>query len=560
MQLSLYLDNNSNLKINKNLISHIPHYSSEVKEILTQSHNIALEEDTLGMSLQELIDAIERKNSGQFYTPKEIVNYIVNFLKIKPDSTILDPTCGCGVFLATAYKHLKLINPNAIENIYGVDLNKTAAELTRINLWIQEGTKLKSLKILEDNIKVGNSITENEHIDKLAFNWKNQFKKVIENGGFDFVIGNPPYVTLKKDLDFDESKYSEIINGPVNAASLIILKSYSLLKDDGIMAFVLPKTLLRVKSYSKLRNFILNNCKILHIVDLGTYFSDVRGEQIILFLKKTNSNREILKNKILVNFFRRSTDLNVKQKEFYLEQNLFRKYENFPIFENRILYSILEKIRLSGRSLDQYSSIFRGLNLSPSSPSIKKNRTANQIPIIKGKDISKLKYNINYFTSYERTIDRKFKDEKIILQNIFSSEAGLIAAKDLNGYINFDTVTNIVVNDKKIDIDFILTLLNSKLINFFLIYSLFNKSKLTMHTDKFYLGKIPIAIPRKKELAQLKKIIAQLTINYNPQLQIKLDKIVYSIYRINKLEQEVIDKELRSIMSPKCSLFYEKEN
>lgn len=560
MQLSFSSDKSSNLIINKDLIGYIPHYSSEVKEIIIKSHNIGLEEDTLGLSLQELIDTIERKNSGQFYTPKEIVNYIVEFLKIRPNSTILDPTCGCGVFLATAYKHLKKIDPKAINNIYGVDLNKTATELTRINLWIQEETKLKSLKILEKNIKVGNSITENNKINEFAFDWKNQFKKVIRNGGFDFIIGNPPYLTLRKNLDFDESEYSEIIDGPVNAASLIIFKSHSLLKDGGIMAFVLPKTLLRVKSYSKLRSFLLNKCKILHIVDLGTYFHDVRGEQIILFLKKTGSKKEILENKILINFFKRSDDLNLRQKEFHLDQNLFRKYENFPIFEDRIIYSILEKIRKSGAKLDQYASIFRGLNLSPSSPSIKKIRTGDLKPIIKGKDISKLNYKTSYFTNHEENSGRKFKEEKIILQNIFSSEAGSIAAKDTKGYINFDTVTNVVLNDKKIDIDYLLALLNSKLINFFLIYFLFNKSKLTMHADKFYIGKLPIAIPSRKALIRIKKIISKLKTNHISVLQKELDRIIYSIYKINESEQQVIDKELRSIMSPNCSYLYETKS
>lgn len=557
MQLPLNFNKNSNLIINKDLLSYIPEYSSEVKEIITRSHNTEVGEDTLGLSLQKLIDRIERKNSGQFYTPKEVVNYIIEFLKIRPNSTILDPTCGCGVFLATAYKHLKKINQKAINNIYGVDLNKTASELTRINLWIQEKVKTRSLKILEENIRVGNSITENTTINQHAFNWKDQFKKVFRNGGFDFIIGNPPYLTVKKNLDFDESEYSEIIDGPVNAASLIMFKSFFLLKDGGIMAFVLPKTLLRVKSYLKLRNFLLNKSKIIHIVDLGSYFNDVRGEQIILFLKKTNSKNEILKNKILINFFKKSDNLNIKKKEFYLEQELFKKYENFPIFENNILYSIIEKISKSGRKLDYYASIFRGLNLSPHSPFVRKIMTNDLKPIIKGKDISRLDYKTNYFTNYGKNIIKKFKEEKIILQNIFSSESGLIAAKDSKGYISFDTVTNIVLNDRKIDIDYLLALLNSKLINFFLICFLFNKSKLTMHIDKFYIGKLPIVIPSKKELIWIKRTIGKLKISNITALQAELDKKIYSIYKISESEQRVIDTELRSIMSPNCPYLYE---
>ena len=96
-----------------------------------------------------------------------------------------------------------------------------------------------------------------------------------------------------RDYDTRESIFSKIANGSTNAASLIIAKSFDLLKNNGIMAFVLPKTLLRVNSYAKLRQFILENAKILHIYDLGTCFNGVRGEQIILFIQKTMNINEI---------------------------------------------------------------------------------------------------------------------------------------------------------------------------------------------------------------------------------------------------------------------------
>src|SRR3989344_4129645 len=66
-------------------------------------------------------------------------------LNLKPTSKILDPTCGCGVFLVTAFNFLKQINKEALNNIYGVDLNESATKITRINLWLRNGKDHKSL-------------------------------------------------------------------------------------------------------------------------------------------------------------------------------------------------------------------------------------------------------------------------------------------------------------------------------------------------------------------------------------------------------------------------------
>ena len=86
---------------------------SKIKEQKIQ----VLKEDTLGVLFERLIREEEKKDLGQFYTPQEIVDYIINFLNLKPTSKILDPTCGCGVFLVTAFNFLKQINEEAFNNI-----------------------------------------------------------------------------------------------------------------------------------------------------------------------------------------------------------------------------------------------------------------------------------------------------------------------------------------------------------------------------------------------------------------------------------------------------------
>ncbi len=541
-----------NFHLSRDTLESLPYKDKIINKVVNrieQEKLTKIKEDTLGVLFEKLIREQEKKDLGQFYTPQEIVNYIINFLDIKKDSKILDPTCGCGVFLVTAYNHLKQKNPNAIKNIFGIDLNNSATKIARINLWLRNGQDSNSLNVLEKNIKIGNSIVENKLVDKKAFDWKNQFSGILDEGGFDFIIGNPPYVTLKNKRDYDvsESFFSHIANGSTNAASLVIAKSYELLKDGGVMAFVLPKTLIRVNSYSKLREFLLNNSKILHILDLSTCFKDVRGEQIVLFIQKTTKKEQIQNNKVLIKLFDRD-------KEFFVPQKTFQKYNTFLMFEDKSYYDLIDKIK--GDNLENIADIFRGISISPNSKIISKSKSKNNVSIIKGNDISKFFFTNGFFIDAKSLMSDSSKlgelqKRKIILQNIFSREAGIISAIDEKGNLNFDTVSNIILKDKSYELDYIYGLLNSKLINFYLMYAVFNKSKLTMHTDKVYLGKIPIKKTTKEKQKEIINLVRKINQGNIKKLLPELDKKVYKLYGLTKTEQYKINMALKQIMSEK---------
>ena len=134
--------------------------------------------------------------------------------------TICDPACGSGAFLNQALESLiiehryidelqaKLFGDamvlseveNAIleNNIYGVDINDESIDIAKLSLWLRTAQKGRKLTSLNDNIKCGNSLIDNKEIagDK-AFNWKEEFPEVFSKGGFDVIIGNPPYVSNK---------------------------------------------------------------------------------------------------------------------------------------------------------------------------------------------------------------------------------------------------------------------------------------------------------------------------------------------------------------------------
>ncbi|HAQ39202.1 MAG TPA: restriction endonuclease subunit M, partial [Saprospirales bacterium] len=136
--------------------------------------------------------------------------------------TILDPACGSGAFLNQALdflitEHQKIdelraqllesslffsyITTDILEkNIYGVDINEESVEIAKLSLWLRTAQKGRKLNTLSNNIKCGNSLIDDPEIaGEKAFNWQNEFPEIFANGGFDVVIGNPPYIQLQKE-------------------------------------------------------------------------------------------------------------------------------------------------------------------------------------------------------------------------------------------------------------------------------------------------------------------------------------------------------------------------
>lgn len=235
-------------ELSVNILGHIFEQSitdlDEIKSSLEVSQNL----ETLAQN--------RRKKDGIFYTPDYIVRYIVDnslgaylreyedkfkdefglkgdiadktyekrerqayakYQDFLQDVKVVDPACGSGAFLVYVFDYLLAENKrvgdilgNSIfssddyirdilgNNIYGVDLNEESVEITRLSLWLKSAQKGKKLTTLDANIKCGNSLIDDPTVagDK-AFNWQNEFQEIFANGGFDVVIGNPPYFNVQ---------------------------------------------------------------------------------------------------------------------------------------------------------------------------------------------------------------------------------------------------------------------------------------------------------------------------------------------------------------------------
>ena len=213
------------------------------------------------------------------------------FKKIK----VLDPACGSGSFLIKAleaiaekYKEFGSDNEHIkrqilLENIYGVDLDMQAVEIARLNLLINSLDTKEVLPMLDKNIKNGNSLifgTDEElekqfgknWRDKKPFNWQEQFPQVFKQGGFDVIIGNPPYI--KEDVNknaFDGLHNSSYYQGKMDLWTMFACISIDLLKDGGTMSFIAPNSWVSNAGASIFRDKILREGELKAFIDFGDY-------------------------------------------------------------------------------------------------------------------------------------------------------------------------------------------------------------------------------------------------------------------------------------------------
>lgn len=316
-----------------------------------------------GKAVTELKPEV-RKAGGVYYTPQYIVDYIVENTvgKLCENKTpkevseikIVDPACGSGSFLLGAYQYLlnwhkdyytaspnitnrkNLLTPEGnlttaekkrilLNNIHGVDIDLNAVEVTKLSLLLKclEGETQASiayqmtmfhervLPTLDDNIKSGNSLIDTDYYDNILdfgeekkikpFNWQKAFPEVFKRGGFDAVIGNPPYVKIQTMQDsnsvgifeYFKSNYISTSKGNYDLYVIFIEKAYKLLNKKGILGFIQPHKFFQADFGVGIREFITKNKAINKIVHFGAnqIFEGATTYTCLLFLDK-NQNSE----------------------------------------------------------------------------------------------------------------------------------------------------------------------------------------------------------------------------------------------------------------------------
>jgi len=408
---------------------------------------------------------------------------------------------------------------NIIENnIYGVDINEESVEITKLSLFLKIATKNKKLIDLSNNIKKGNSLVDDKDIDKnLAFNWSDNFPNIINKGGFDIVIGNPPYV-FTREVDFTD-KFKEYIannylnakdsvsksharqSGKINLYSLFLIKSRDLLKEEGVISFIIPNNLLRTTTYDIVRKTLLDNFEIAEIVDMGIgVFEGVTASTIIIKMRK-NSNEEN-RNKNLVEIIPNFDNIKKKNKIAQIDFLKNTSYA-FNIVSNKSDRVLLDKIiedcsDMGDITIIHAGGIATGKNKKGMIENYKKSEKHK--PMLEGKDIKPFfpVFSERYILYEKKLLYRAREEyiflspEKLVTQRISGGLKPLVTSYDNEKYYTFNSTNTILSKDKEYSLKYILALLNSRVINWYYVSKFTNKSNLTVNISKTFLEKIPI--------------------------------------------------------------------
>lgn len=302
-----------------------------------------------------IVDYIVKQTVGKLCeskSPKEVA-------KLR----ILDPACGSGSFLLGAYQFLldwhrdwymqnepeklargknpplvqtangdwRLTTPERkrilLNNLYGVDIDAQAVETTKLSLLLKvlEGETAetvgqnlrlfqeRALPDLGNNIKCGNSLIGHDFYDQgqlgffdeeeryriNVFDWATEFAAIMKSGGFDAVIGNPPYIRIHNLVEFQpeqvafvQTNYRSASFGKIDLYVVFIEKALTLLSSRGVVGFIVPNKFLQADYGKNLREILVANKSLCKVIDFGSgqVFQKATTYTCLLFLSGSPSS------------------------------------------------------------------------------------------------------------------------------------------------------------------------------------------------------------------------------------------------------------------------------
>ena len=540
-----------------------------------------------------------RKEQGIYYTPTYIVDYIVKnsvgeLLKDKKvDITtikILDPACGSGSFLIKTFDYIYSALSQTEEakqhridtqgsysikteilknNIYGVDLDNKAVEITKLNLLLKAAEKFRKLpKEVDNHICWGNSLIEDGSVSEHAFKWISDFQE----GTFNVIIGNPPYVR-PHNIDSKDKEYFwkhlKTFKAKSDLYNCFMEKGINLMKHKGRFSFIVPHTWTSLESFYEIRKFILNNCKIIKLIQLPKkVFQDATVETCIFVLSKENESVKRDKNIVRVEKLTERGEISVIKD--FTQSDIYKNHlYNFQLYTEQEGNSILNKIKKSGERLGDFIEFFYGLKTGDDDKFIfDEPKNKDCMKLIRSKDIGRyiLCFDKKYVwyvpdlmtknKSTARPGDRaRFEAKKIIVARMGKQ---VVATYDNNCYYVKDGMLLLKKTDS-VNLKYFTGLLNSKVINYY-----YKNYFITIDVLKNALLELPIIFNKKIEEEIIRLVDRMLSLNKQLQeigdkktaqtakleeeikkTDAEIDELVYEIYGISEKEKKIIEESLK---------------
>jgi TaqI-like C-terminal specificity domain/Eco57I restriction-modification methylase len=573
------------------------------------------------------IDLEKWKQHSPELTLKEVVDTHLTFWQTYQDAlksiTVLDPACGSGAFLTEAFdfllaEYLKAakmlfnlrnkqweqyeINTNtpkqikktptkkknqkgslitdepvlftrkelaqirkyiALNNLYGVDLNPESVGITKLSLYLKTADRNEPLADLSNNIKQGNSLISDKEVTDLAFDWEKEFPTVFSGGGFDIVVGNPPYgAGLTKEMVAHFEKTYQTFEYQVNSYVIFYEKGLNLLKMNGLLGYITPATFIHQHYFKKIRSLfnkyqIISICKYEYeVFDEATTGDTVswviqkkENEFLPIACKAGKSKQEVIDTKL----------------QLFSYQEVVNTDGTYALNGNSLN---MIKIRAMSMDLGKIANIIVGIkpyqvgkgNPKQTEQTVKnKPFTANYkidesyYLCAVGGDFHRYQWlnSPSMYLSYGKWLAEPresapfFEEEKIILRQTSDS---LIAQLDTSMLLNLNNVYNIGHISTDFSIKYILAILNSKLMNYIYQKISQERGKTFAEVKKVYLVNLPIAdlSPERQQplISLVNQVLMLKSQNQDTSLLEKeIDEAVYQIYGITGEEIKIIENQ-----------------
>ena len=466
--------------------------------------------DILGFIYQSLITEGERNITGQYYTCKSVVEYIVGDKTLSDTETFLDPCCGSGAFLMA----VKTNNPS---NLYGFDINPIAVMIASVNLLI----KHKDKEFFP-------------HIFCLDFLSKDLFSSDDRKElpfKFDNIYTNPPWGSDKEGLyihNYPSIKSKE-------RASMVISESLSRLTDTGTLYFLLPTSLLKIKTHNDIRKLILADTTIQQIDLYNNRFDGVFTDY---FSIKINPAKTTTQTYVVTSDGGNANiTLSAADRTF---GNI--ALETFNSLDN----SIIEKMESSCHDRLSHSLWALGIVTGDNKNKVKKEKAEGLEPVYAGKQVDpfKLQDESSYILfdpeNFQQCAKEEFfrAPEKLIYRFIAKYP---IVAYDDKQCLCLNSANILIPQLDTISVKSVAALLNSTLYHYY--YSLkYSDIKVL----KGNLQELPFPKLTKKQDEGLSALVSDIqSSTFSLTYQQQLDKEVYSIFGITEKEQKQISTRIK---------------
>lgn len=530
----------------------IKEINQPIKKILEKYSFNDTNDDFLGFLYQLLQTQHGRKSDGQFYTPKSVVQQILQQVDIdvSKDKLIMDPACGSGQFLLEVFNVLdKLYQENIpiaskaeryskiLLSLLGVDIDEIACLIARFNLL----KRSEFLTSIVPTIICTNTLIKTFYL--FEPNLMQQYEKKV-----DIIVGNPPWgAKLTPEEKIYLQKNYQVGKVGLNTFTLFIERSFDFLKDNGgRLGFLIPEAYLKIKNHQISRQQVLNKSKIKVLQVYGGIFKQVYAPALVVVIETTNNESQRLSNNVITKLFSQNNDSSlIPQKTFYsTHENIFNI--NYSDRAEQIKRRLKEQ---EVKYLKDNALFFLGIVTGNNNKHLTTTNGSNrQSPILVGEDVKKFRINFSgHYFIYDKgelqqvaPKDHYLEPEKLLYKFISSK---LIFAYDDQSYFMLNNINGVIPRVRELRPRYIVALLNSKLLQYY-----YSSTFFTVKVLRGNLEKLPLKVASLKQQLELEKIVQDAEKAKNDKEIEKytdiIDEVVYNLYELNNEEIDFIEREL----------------